>query len=183
MVGVDLNPSRLSVAKKRLPYYENLIGEKLAIRFSCVDVFELNLSNKFDFIWVHEAISHIDPAEKFIEFAHELLTHRGYLVICDAHALNPVVWFRAFKERRFDYHSTYRGQKYAVERVFPVWQMKNMLMERGFTVERITISSFLIPSVVLHIGHERAKKVETALNQIPLINLLGGVYTIVARKN
>ncbi len=57
-------------------------------------------AERFDLVWVMEAISHIDPVEKLLAAVSENLGQDGYLVISDSHLLNPAVAWRVFRLRR-----------------------------------------------------------------------------------
>lgn len=83
VVGIDLRPERHAVAVKRVPFWSRETGVDLKIDIRLANVFDLSESNCFDLIWVHNAISHIHPVDKFLEFCRELLAPGGEIVIID----------------------------------------------------------------------------------------------------
>jgi 2-polyprenyl-3-methyl-5-hydroxy-6-metoxy-1,4-benzoquinol methylase len=61
VVGVDLNDSRLSVAKARTDYMEHYLGRQLSARFINASLFDLEFKESFDVIWLEQAFHHLEP--------------------------------------------------------------------------------------------------------------------------
>jgi len=124
ILGVDINAARLQTARARLPAYSRRLGHALSVRFSEEDVFKVLDAERFDVIWVMEAISHIDPAEAFLKKVAENLGSNGYVVISGSNMLNPVMAWKVFNLRRLGIAHTHvtteRGARisYAQERLF-----------------------------------------------------------------
>jgi 2-polyprenyl-3-methyl-5-hydroxy-6-metoxy-1,4-benzoquinol methylase len=96
VIGTDIKPERVSVAKGRQKAYEHRIGKALNLCFLDQDVFSLLKTKRFDLVWVMEAISHIDPAEKFLAEVSENLGAGGHLVVSDSHIWNPAMGLARF---------------------------------------------------------------------------------------
>ena len=59
VTGIDISKERLNVAKNRINFYENKFQTKINVQFHYENI--LSHANKYDIIWVNEAISHINP--------------------------------------------------------------------------------------------------------------------------
>ena len=98
VTGVDLIEPRLNTGKKRLQYYEQIMARKIDTQLYAQSVFDVE--GTFDIIWSLESISHIDPAESFIAFAHDRLVEGGKLIISDPNRLNPRAFWKARRDAR-----------------------------------------------------------------------------------
>jgi len=84
VVGVDLFDKYVTAAQERLEQFEAHIGKRLKVRFSAMNLFDIPANERFDLIYCREAISHIDPISRFLEFSHSRLVPGGQLVVSDA---------------------------------------------------------------------------------------------------
>ena len=190
VVGVDLSSRRLDVAEARRTAYERHLGRPLQARFLEQDVFTILATEHFDVVWTMEAISHIDPAEKFLANTSENLGDRGHIVISDSHIWNPAMAWRVFRLRRkgvalHTHKATSTGEpiSYAQERLFTVGQLSRMLKQGGFSSVKAQLSVFFPPSLAQFPRlFSFCTWSDTVLNKVPLIRNLGGIYTIVAAK-
>jgi SAM-dependent methyltransferase len=186
IVGVDIAERRLTAAKARKSAYEKFLNQSLSIRFTNQDVFELLRSQRYDLIWSMESISHIDPAEKFIEEAFRSLSDHGVLGISDSHQLNPVVYMKAAKHQRKggsrDMRNNADGKpvSYARERVLSVPQLTSLLKTAGFKQIRSQLSIYFPKHLSKFISLGRWW--DLFWNRIPLLRYVGGIYTITAQK-
>jgi len=186
ITGVDIADRRLTAANARKTAYEAHLDRALSIRFTNQDVFELLRSRRFDLIWSMESISHIDPAEKFVENAFRSLEDQGSLVISDSHQLNPVVFMRALKHQRRggnrDTRKVVGGNSifYARERVFSVPHLVSLLKTAGFQQIRSQLSIYFPKQLSHFIGLLRHW--DSFWNRMPLLRYVGGIYTITAGK-
>ncbi len=189
VVGADIKQERLDVAKARLEKMKNVTGKSLKVTFELTNIFELLDAKQFDLIWTMEAISHIHPAEDFLSAAYNSLEPGGHLIISDSHLLNPKMQWRIIKLRRKSPKYTQKvlddGSRigYADERLFAVPFLKRLMRNAGFTDIHSQLSIFFPP------GLFRCKQllpihtaVDKALNQIPLLRLIGGIYTLSGKK-
>jgi 2-polyprenyl-3-methyl-5-hydroxy-6-metoxy-1,4-benzoquinol methylase len=190
VVGVDICAGRLHVAEARRLVYERRLGKSLNVRFLHQNVFRVLKTERFDVVWTMEAISHIDPAEKFLADVYENLDDKGYAVITDSHVLNPAMAWRLFKLRcqGVAQHSrkamsTGETISYAQERLFTVGQLAKMLKQAGFASVWGQLSIFFPPVLAQFPALFRVCTWgDVALNKVPLIRNLGGIYTVVASK-
>lgn len=82
VTAVDIRPDRLDVARWRSACMRS-IAHACPVSFQRMDVAHA-IDGTFDLVWVYNAISHIDPAESFLEQVREHLRPGGVLVIGDA---------------------------------------------------------------------------------------------------
>lgn len=189
VTGADLNAARLAVAEARQQAWERRWQRPLPLQFRQKNIFELLSQQTFDLIWTMEAISHIDPAETFLEAAFASLEPGGQLVISDSHLLNTAMAWRILKMRR---DVPLRGQKaladgqqvsYAHERLFAVPQLSRLLHQVGFTAVSTQISIFFPPRLARRPElFSLAVRLDKLANKLPLLRQVGGIYTMVAAK-
>jgi 2-polyprenyl-3-methyl-5-hydroxy-6-metoxy-1,4-benzoquinol methylase len=190
VTGADISAERLNTAKARRSAYENRLGKSLNLRFLEQDVFSVLKDERFDLVWVMEAISHIDPVEKFLAAVSENLGQDGYLVISDSHVLNPAMAWRVFRLRRkgvalHTHRTTSTGEtiSYAQEQLFTIGQLSRMLKQTGFSSVKAQPSIFFPPSLARFPWlFSFCTWSDAILNKVPLVRNLGGIYTIVADK-
>jgi len=189
VLGVDLIEPWLNTAKKRLKFYEKVLSKSISTEFSAQSVFDVQ--DYFDVIWSLESISHIDPAEKFISFAHDHLNEGGRLIISDPNRLNPLIYWNARRDARRagGLHSQMKNPQtgkdvpFAYERIFSVFTIKKLLSENGFAIESLHHSALLPYLPFFNIGHRNLGiHFEKPLHAILPLRWLSGIYTIVGRK-
>lgn len=199
VTGVELVPERTQLAKSRIEYFATKWETPLKLQFVNANIFRfLEKADPFDIIWIMEAISHIHPPDVFLDLARRKLKKGGKIIISDPNGLSPLAWLRSVKIRGSFKYKTHRRFKdpetgspvdYGQERIFPVFGLKKMLIEKGFRIKRINISGFMgtsfIPDVLL------LKKpivrflgsFERNIRKVPLMSSMGSVFTIVANKD
>jgi len=190
VVGVDANAPRLQTAKARLPNYERHLGRALKVRFVNDDVFNTLRTDRFDLVWVMEAISHIEPAEDFLSATADALSPGGYVVISDSNALNPVMAWKILNLRRrgithWQEMSTETGAivQPAAERLFSPWQLQKLLRQCGFDVLSVQLTVFFPPAFARRKNlFAWGRWLDRVCSRIPGLRNIGGIYTIVACK-
>ena len=189
VTGVDLMEPWLNTAKKRVQFYEGLLGRKISTELHAQSV--LDIHGSFDVIWAMESISHIDPAEAFIAFAHDHLNRGGKLIISDANKLNPLIYWNARRasEKWGGLHTLARNPKtgemipIAHERVFAVFSIKKLLWDNGFTIESFHYSAQLPYEPHCNVGYKNISiYLERLMNPIRPLRWLSGIYTVVASR-
>jgi 2-polyprenyl-3-methyl-5-hydroxy-6-metoxy-1,4-benzoquinol methylase len=190
VIGTDIRESRLNAARARQATYESRLGKRLKLSFLQQDVFKVLRDERFDLVWTMEAISHIDPAEKFLADVSENLGDRGHLVVSDSHIWNPIMAWRVRKLRRqgvtLRTHKTISGGQtvsYAQERLLTVRWLSSMLKQVGFASVQTQLSVFFPPNLARSPGLLAACALfDRVMNRIPMIRNVGGIYTLVASK-
>ena len=185
VTGIDLREERHEVARKRARFYEQQLDLPLNVDFRLSSVFNLEERDHFDLIWVHNAITHIDPVDRFLQLCMELLAPEGELVIVDVNKMNLRRRLRSAHHHEESLCTRYRdpatGKEvdYAVERDLALPEQCRLLREHGFDVV----------SHECYVGfHARTGKrfYETVLRPINrsmfLSSRLGGRYVVVGRK-
>jgi 2-polyprenyl-3-methyl-5-hydroxy-6-metoxy-1,4-benzoquinol methylase len=189
VTGVEINRERLDTAVARHQKYQATKGEALPVKFLMANVFDLLAAESFDLIWSMEAISHIDPAERFLRAAFNSLNSGGHLVISDSHLLNPAMLWRIFRLRRQGIKHSHKvladGQRipYAEERLFSVPVLTRLLRQNGFSHVQSQLSIFFPPFMArfenLFAG---CLMLDRLLNRLPLVRQAGGIYTLTGTK-
>lgn len=149
VVSVDLNEERLKVAEKRKLFYKDLVKGRVEFIFG--DVFEIIKMRKFDIVWMNESISHIHPAEEFLQIAHHQLNSGGRVIISETNGGNPYILLKRFMETgSWSWRSRFvkdpkRGSEvgYAVERLFTFKQITNILMQAGYFIGHVELTHFI----------------------------------------
>ncbi|MCB0195306.1 MAG: methyltransferase domain-containing protein [Anaerolineae bacterium] len=190
VVGVDVSTERLETAQARLETYQKRVGKTLNVCFVEENIFTILDSQQFDLVWTMEAISHIDPAESFMQHVFNNFSPHGHLVISDSHILNPAMAWRIYKMRQHGVvertqKATTTGEviPYAQERLFRVNQLVKILKEIGFHSVESQLSIFFPAHIALYKNtFSFCKRLERLLNRFPGIRNLGGIYTVTAEK-
>ena len=102
--GIDLRKERLQVALERKGNFEKQFGVQLDIQFIYADLFDFVENNKneyFDIIFMEQAYHHIEPRNKLIPTLKKLIKKKGYIIISESNALNPLIQIGLFKLRGF----------------------------------------------------------------------------------
>lgn len=188
VTGVDLMEKRLAVANKRLNFYRSKLNKLIPVTFCLGSVFDM--SDTFDVIHAQEAISHIDPAGKFVKFAYEHLRPGGELIIMDGNALNPYRYLLAKKAQRrgggtytkLNNPSTGEMVSVAQERMFTVPSIKRMLIRNGFEIQEARIYGFCTYIPLIISSKDIAHYIESLFSRVPIVRMFGGYYIITARK-
>jgi len=185
--GIDISKNRLSCARVRKLYYEKKFNKKINVKFELKNIFDVD--GKYDIIWVNEAISHISPAEKFLELSYNLLKKGGSLIITDSNKLNPYIYIRIKKEQKkrggtllkVKDPTTDKQISYAVERCFTISQIKKMVSDK-FEIDDIFSFSFF-PFFIF----KRFKRICTFVEynifgKISPFKLIAACYSIICTK-
>ncbi len=185
VLGVDLKSDRLAVARKRTEFYQRGVGIPLQVQFVGASIFDI--SDTFDVIHAQEAITHIEPWDRFVLWAHEALNSGGKLIISDHNALNPwsVIKSKAVQRREGGVYvatinpSTGEKVTYAQERLVNIISLMRRLRGAGFAIEKLDMYGFslYIPNALVS---ELGVLFEGVVSRIPLLRLLGASYTLVA---
>lgn len=204
VVGVDLVPERMGLARERARWWSERLGRALDIEFLHADIFRALGERRFDAVWMQEAIQHIHPAEKFLEVARKSLRPGGIIIISDSNKWNPVIiaemlpfYWRNSGKLSWFIHTRYKdpetGQavEMAAERLFSRGGMKRMLEGAGFEVLRAEVNGQLplrkFALAAERLAGSRAGAVmrpcvalDRVCKHVPGLRLLGGTLTAVA---
>jgi len=189
VTGLDISKKRINVAKNRIKFYENKFQTKLNVQFHYENI--LTHVNKYDIIWVNEAISHINPITQFLKSCYYNLTDGGKLIISDANKLNPHIYFQSKKDQIRSggiYQNVIRQDlpkgkeiSYAVERIFTIPSIKSLLSQ-FFKVKEVVSIRFL-PYPVYKFSPNIFLMIErNVLRKIPILNLFSTTYVIISVK-
>jgi len=137
VVGVDLRPDRLDAARKRLDYYRQTTGKSLPIRYERADVTKPS-DERFDLVWVYNALSHIEPVEPFLAQVKAQLRPGGLFVVGDINGGHPT-HARRLATVRTEVVQEYVApdgtrHAYAMERVFTPASLHELMTTQGFGV-------------------------------------------------
>jgi SAM-dependent methyltransferase len=137
IVGADLRPDRLEAAASRLAFCRESLGLDLAVRFVRADL-TVAWGEDYDLVWVYNALSHIDPLERFLEELRRHLAPGGVLAVGDINGAHPG-HLRRLAGLREEVHQEYvapDGQRstYAVERTFSPGELRREMRLHGLRV-------------------------------------------------
>ncbi len=137
VTGADLRPDRLEVACARLERVKERLGLDLPVTCVRADLTE-PWDSDYDLVWVYNALSHIDPLERFLAETRRRLRPGGVLVVGDINGAHPG-HLRRLSSIREEVHQEYvapdgRRSHYAVERPFPPAELRSELRAAGFRV-------------------------------------------------
>jgi 2-polyprenyl-3-methyl-5-hydroxy-6-metoxy-1,4-benzoquinol methylase len=137
--GVDLRPDRLEAAEHRLRFHAADSGAPLPVRYLRADLTR-DWDREYDMVWVYNALSHIDPLDRFLGAVRDHLRPGGVLVVGDINGAHPA-HVRRLAGLRTEVHQEYvapDGQRhaYAVERTFPPRELRQEVQATGFRVVR-----------------------------------------------
>lgn len=146
VVGVDIKEKMIKVAEKRELFYRDLIRRK--VEFVLGNVFEAVKKQKFDIIWMNEAISHIHPAEGFLKLARRQLNPGGRVIISEGNPDNPCVRARqVIQMGRWSWDAYFvqdpRTEKkvgYTTERMFSLEQIGSILKRAGYSIGHVGLT-------------------------------------------
>jgi SAM-dependent methyltransferase len=198
VTGVELVPERAQLARSRLEFFATCAGEPLRISFVAGNIFSyLERSSGFDVIWAMEAISHIYPAQRFLDLAHRALADGGRLVISDPNRSNLLALWRSVRIRgsirhrphtRFADPDTGDPVEYGQEQILSPGVLTRMLDRSGFRVVSLTMSGLMattvLPRAVLEsaLAERLLPSLAEGARRIPGLRRMGSVYTLVAEK-
>jgi 2-polyprenyl-3-methyl-5-hydroxy-6-metoxy-1,4-benzoquinol methylase len=137
VVGADLRPDRLEAAESRLVFCRRSLGLDLPVRHLRVDL-TAAWDADYDLVWVYNALSHIDPLERFLDELRSHLKPGGVMVVGDINGAHTG-HLRRLAGLREEVHQEYvapDGQRsaYAVERAFPPGELRRELQSHGLRV-------------------------------------------------
>jgi SAM-dependent methyltransferase len=187
--GVELSKEMLSIAVKRVRYYEDKYGKTLNVVFSNKSILRFCNFEKFDLVWCNQAISHIDPVQPFFENAWKNLKHGGHLIISDSNGLNPLIALNAARVHLK--HGTYTQVKdpetqqqisFAFERMLAPVFLKAYIkaMDNKFENPRLTKwVGFSPPQLGIY---RMFRLFDGLMSNTPLIKAIGATYIIIFDK-
>lgn len=197
VTGVELVPDRAALAESRVEFYQSYFRRPMWLKFINANIFSyLKKASVFDLIWAMEAISHIHPAEMFLEQTREHLSPDGLLVISDANTLNPKAWLdgvflkgtlKQILHRDFKDPATGLPVDYAEERRFTLTGMIRKLKSTGFHIKKVHMCGFMGTTIFPQYLIRRPwpayflYSLQKMLLKTPF-KFLGSIYTIVAVK-
>ena len=189
VIGVDLSEERLAVARGRLKFYEGKLNKPLEVKFYAQSVFDI--SDTFNVIWAQQSISHISPADRFIQFAYDHLDKGGKLIIIDPNALNPLAYILAKRDqwKRGGAYTTKRNPQtgeiipYAQERIFSIYTIKQMVTKAGFKIKEVHVSGISLPVPLFsYKSRNMSYYINKVFDRLPIIRMFGGGYTLIVVK-
>jgi SAM-dependent methyltransferase len=190
----DVSSVRTAIATARRDLYAGFAGTPLDLTVTCGNAIDLRGAvPRMDVVYVQEAISHIHPAEAFVqEVAAGLLTADGRFIVCDSNGWNPLTRARIsahlWRERRTLRHYVEEqvdpetGRKYlmAEERLFSPMGISRVLKQAGLAIERVEMSGFVLRPMITS-PPTRVLALDRVFATIPIVRQFGGFYTVVAR--
>lgn len=190
VVACEVSREGISIGEKRYQYLKSK-GLPGNIVFRNTDVKNILMEDKFDIIFAQEAISHIHPAERFLELSFNAINPGGLLYINDTNSLNLIARlelfkrYKSFKYFTYDFydHEKERYIKQAEERVFSASYLVEYLKKVGF--KRVIAYHYgFIPVVrISNVGYCYPLGImEEIISNIPILKSLSLTYVIMGYK-
>ena len=137
VVGIDVNPRRLPVARERARLVREELGVEIDARFIHQSLFDFEDAAGFDVIWMEQAFHHIEPRSDVPSTLSRLLRPNGHVVISEANGWNPVLQLALLRQRGFQtvresIDSEGRKSLYGVERVTTAGRISKQFSSQGF---------------------------------------------------
>ena len=175
VIGVDLHEERLAAARGRLRDYQGKLNKPLEVKFYAQSVFDI--LDTFNVIWAQQSISHISPADRFIQFAYNHLDKGGKLIVVDPNALNPLAYTTKRNPQTGEIIS------YAQERIFSIYSIKKMVAKAGFKIKEVHVSGISLPVPLFsYKSRNMSYYINKVFDRLPIIRMSGGAYTLIAVK-
>jgi 2-polyprenyl-3-methyl-5-hydroxy-6-metoxy-1,4-benzoquinol methylase len=183
VTGIDLNKERVSIAQKRIRYYNEVYKIKLHVNVFIKNLWRYKPKSQLDLIHAKESVSHVSSLQAFLGFVRESLRSQGHLIITDANPFNPVAHLKAYLEHRKKGLFTYAidpetGQKipYAIERLISPYHLKTLFRKYGLGLESMNYYGYVPPNFMPSLYVVRA--MDKAFRKLPL----GAIYVITGTK-
>ena len=193
VVAVDAEEEKIEIARARQPYFEELFGRRLTIRFETADldiytppVQDLSLT------WIASVLANIPRQDAFLERLYQATRPGGEVMVTDMNLLNPLFVWKEWRRRRaarakspeFAHQASFsdmfwrknrRGARY-----FPVegpgdpfddaqffWPrtLARLFRQKGFVPGTVYYSGFVPPVP----GLPDLSRLEPVLDRIPLL--------------
>jgi 2-polyprenyl-3-methyl-5-hydroxy-6-metoxy-1,4-benzoquinol methylase len=184
VLGLDLSLERVQVARVRAARRRER-DPAMEVEFAARNIFDLTESG-FSLIWVNEAISHIDPPERFFALCREHLAPGGALMIADPNAANPpnalLMYLRRGREVHIQKRDPNTGEmvSYAQERIFSLRRMCRMLTAAGLRVAQAE-SLYFVPTPLCPFA--ALFRAEEVLGRLPVLRHAGLAYIVAAVRD
>lgn len=146
VVGIDIQSSRLDVAKERLEILESQSDKKIQCRFSLESVLNHEITHDgYDVIWMEQAFHHLEPRDQIVKKITSLLKPGGRLFIAESNFLNILIQLVLFKKRGFKTIKTFTDEngeisQYGDERIISSKSLSKLFKLNG--INTITIDYF-----------------------------------------
>lgn len=208
LTGVDLTEKRVGIARRLAQAFEQG-GATLQAEFLYQGLFsyleQLGPDDKYDLVWISEAVSHIHPLEDFWPLLRRAMAPGAWLAITEANCFNPLVRRQVGRERqehflrRNQQAEQYRQDDYWLfpasftdpatgqelmmtnERLLGPFQLQAMLAAQGFGGFRVYWRSFAPRPLYRLAGKGACRALERAAQAAPLLNRLAAHYVLLAR--
>ena len=200
VIGVELLESRVDIANARLEWYREQTGQDLDVQFIARNVFPVLKEHPCRIVWVCQAISHIHPAEDFLDGLHDAMPPGGEIIISDANWLDPRrrvqlyrQYWRVHKKLKWYTHSrncdpvTGEAVEMAEERMFSPRGLAKLMRGSGFEVLSTRTSGF-VPVFRLSCGGgcpailRTLDSIDGILSHVPGLGSMGTFLVGVGRK-
>ena len=200
VIGAELIEERLHIGRVRLEWYRKQANRPLDVEFMARNIFPVLRERSCEMVWICQAISHIHPAEDFLDQLYETMPPGGWVVISDANWLHPLTrwhlykqYWRVHKKLRWYSHSRYKDPatgepvEMAEERVFSPGGLARLVRRSGFEVTCTHTRGFVPVFRLSRQGNwpgalRLSDRLDAALSHTPIIGRLGGFLVVVGRK-
>jgi SAM-dependent methyltransferase len=205
VLAVDLSSDRITIARKRQRYYEDVFRKSMDITFVVADLDKYTPeASGLSLTWLASVLAAIRSQGVFLERIYDVTQSGGKVMITDMNLLNPIFllkeWRRRFEARRkniiFSQHADFwamlqrknregarffeneNGKCFDDVQFFSPRTLTRLLEVVGFSSIQRSFSGFLPPFLF----KEWLVFFEGGLSQMPLIRSLGYFYLVTGVK-
>lgn len=100
VLAVDIDPQRIVIAKKRLPYFEAKLGRKLDIQFEASNLDGFQSPKNLGLTWLSGVLAAVENQSQLLRDICEATCPGGKVMITDLNLLNPLFVYRVWRRQR-----------------------------------------------------------------------------------
>ena len=150
--AIELSQARFHTAMARKVVVERELGRTLQCHFINETVFDMEVTQPYDLLWMEQTFHHLEPREAMVDKLASLVRPGGHIVVSEANGLNPLLQAQLFAQRGFSFKTIRhfedhlgRRHPYGDERILSAHGLSRLFERRG--VDRVSIEHFrLFPS-------------------------------------
>ncbi|MCK4388926.1 MAG: class I SAM-dependent methyltransferase [Desulfobacterales bacterium] len=190
VLAVDIKKDRLFCAVERKRVLERELGSDINCEFRKSNVLSLNDRDKFDLIYLEEALHHMEPRVEVVKKISNILKDNGILIVSESNAYNPLMQLHLFRQRGLTTIKKGIGEDgeeflYGVERILPPRVVAKLFRKNGLKMKSLRYFRIAPSKLGLLAGKNGVflMKTEKTVCKIPVISKIFSVhYNIVLQK-
>lgn len=145
--AIELSQERFRTAMARKVVLERELGRTLQCRFINETVFDLEVTQPYDLLWMEQTFHHLEPREAMVDKLASIVRPGGHIVVSEANGLNPLLQAQLFAQRGFSFKTIRhfedhlgRLHPYGDERILSARRLSRLFERRG--VDQVSVEHF-----------------------------------------